>query len=138
MAVDLHVPTELRESGEWSIVAPANISSYLVTVPYDPAEWVSPRRLLITAVDGAGAFLGSSENTTVAIDKITGLPRDFYLEIVMGIEREDIFPADKRAGRTIIIDGVRYRQVLIESPLVVRITVDGPTTYGLDVTLGIK
>lgn len=137
---DLDVATQRRASGEWSLVTPASINAYRVSVPYDAAEWATPHRLLIEVFDGSGFFWGSSENTQIATDKATGLVAPFRLDVVAGIEREDVFPADRRAGRVVIINGVRYRQVLFDSPMTIRITVDGGApsdrlTYGLSVTV---
>ena len=137
---DLNVSTQLRASADFQLVTPANTNSYVIEVPYDETEWASPHRLLIEAIDGSGFFWGSSDNTKITKDK-QGNIRPFGLSVVAGIEREDVFPSDRRAGRTIIIDGVHYRQVLFDSPMTIRITIDegrpqDRLTYGVIVTAG--
>lgn len=134
--LNIDIAPAVRGTAEFTAVAPANISSFHVEIPYVEAEWITPgRTLLIEMFDGAGRFLGSVGPHTTVVRTRTGALRPFSADFVMGIEREDVFPSDWRRGRVYLIDGRRYYQRLIDSPFRVRVAVNAPLTYGVQVLL---
>jgi hypothetical protein len=138
---DLVVSKELRSGTlSWSLVVPASRGSSLaIKVPITISEWDGGTKVLTIEPTDTGGSLGVATYTSLMVDKSTGVTLDYVnFNLVFGIEREAFFPVERKPGRTYMIGGERFRQVLMNSPLEVFITVNEPTSYGLEVTIGDK
>lgn len=137
---DLVVSKELRTSDSWQLVVPASRGSSLsIKVLVTPSEWESGTKTMVIEPSDAGGSLGTATYTSLVVDKVTLETLDYvWFNLIFGIEREDMFPPERKMGRTYNINHDKFRQVLMASPLTVTITVNEPTEYGLEVTIGDK